>query len=61
MITYRLYYLKDGRILNTAEFDAEDDMAAIEAARARSADVDCELWCDSRLVAFVPKVATDEA
>lgn len=54
MITYRLFCLKDGRILSTALFEADDDIAAVEAARARRSPVDCELWCDSRLVAFIP-------
>ena len=51
---YRLYGLKDGRIISTAVFDAADDVAAVEAARARAALVDGELWCGSRLVAFIP-------
>ena len=54
MISYRLYCLKDGRIVSTALFEAEDDVAAIEAAHARGNDTDCELWSDSRLVAFIP-------
>jgi hypothetical protein len=53
VISYRLYCLKDGRILSTALFEAEDDLAAIEVARARRSQVDCELWAGSRLVAFV--------
>jgi hypothetical protein len=57
VILYRLYCLKDGCILSTADFEAEDDVAAIEAARTRGALTDCELWCDTRLVAFIP--ATD--
>jgi len=51
---YRLYGLKEGRITTTAVFDAADDVAAIEAAHARIALVDGELWCGSRLVAFIP-------
>jgi len=51
---YRLYCLKDGRILSTALIDAADDMAAIEAAQARRSQVDCELWNGSRLIAFIP-------
>ena len=54
MISYRLYCLEGGRIISTALFEAEDDVAAIEAARTRGNAVDCELWCDSRLVAFIP-------
>lgn len=56
MISYRLYCLKDGRILSTALFEAQDDVTAIEKARARSSSVDCELWAGSRLVAFIPAV-----
>ena len=54
MISYRLYCLQGGRIISTALFEAEDDVAAIEASRARGHTVDCELWCDNRLVAFIP-------
>jgi hypothetical protein len=54
VISYRLYCLKDGRIVSTALFEADDDVAAIEAAHARGSRLDCELWCDSRLVAFIP-------
>jgi hypothetical protein len=57
---YRLYGLKDGRIISTTVFDAADDIAAVEAARARSALVDSELWCGSRLVAFVPATPDPE-
>lgn len=59
MINYRLYCLKDGRIVSTALFEAEDDVAAIEAAHARRSQLDCELWCDSRLVAFIPSVSEE--
>lgn len=58
MISYRLYSLKDGRILSTVLFEAKDDVAAIEKAHARKSPVDGELWCDSRLVAFIPAVGT---
>ena len=51
---YRLYCLKDGRILSTSLIDAADDVAAIETARAANSLVDCELWFGSRLVAFIP-------
>jgi hypothetical protein len=57
VISYRLYCLEDGRIISTALFEAEDDVAAIEAARARGHAVDCELWADNRLVAFIPAAA----
>lgn len=59
VISYRLYCLKDGCIVSTDSFDAEDDVAAVKAAHARGNPVDCELWSDSRLVAFV-RAAPDE-
>lgn len=60
MLSYLLYGLRDGRIISTSVFEAADDVAAIEAARARDMPVDSELWCDSRLVAFIP-ATPDEA
>jgi hypothetical protein len=54
VINYRLYCLKDGCILSMSLFEAEDDVAAMEAARARRSQIDCELWSGSRLVAFIP-------
>ncbi len=60
MISYRLYCLEDGRIISTALFDADDDVAAIEAARERGNPTDCELWCDSRLVAFIPTATLEQ-
>ena len=59
MISYRLYCLKDGRIISTALFDAADDVAAIEAARASGNETDCELWSDNRLVAFIPAASEE--
>jgi hypothetical protein len=60
VIDYRLYCLKDGQIIGTASLEAEDDVAAVEAARARRASVDCELWSGSRLVGFIPARSRDE-
>jgi hypothetical protein len=54
VISYRLYCLEHGRVVSTSVFEAADDVAAIEAARARGHPVDSELWCDGRLVAFIP-------
>jgi hypothetical protein len=54
MISYRLYRLQDDRVCSTAMFDAADDVAATDAARAEGNALDCELWCDNRLVAFIP-------
>lgn len=54
MITYRLFCLKDGRIASTTIIEAADDVAATEVARRAGHDTDCELWCDGRLVAFIP-------
>ena len=59
MIDYRLYCLKDGQIIGTASLKAEDDVAAVEAARARRSGVDCELWSGSRLVGFIPAAVPD--
>lgn len=59
MISYRLYCLRDGRIVSTALFEAKDDVAAIEAAHARGGRLDCELWCDNRLVAFIPAASAE--
>ena len=61
MIDYRLYCLKDGQIIGTASLKAEDDVAAVETARARRSGVDCELWSGSRLVGFIPAIALDES
>lgn len=61
MISYRLYCLRDGRILSTAFFESADDVAAIESARGRAPEVDCELWCDNRLVAFIAAANPEDA
>ncbi len=60
MLSYLLYGLQNGRIISTSVFEAADDVAAIEAAHARLMPVDSELWCDSRLVAFIPATAERE-
>lgn len=51
---YRLYGL-DGvnRVASGEWFDAEDDEAAVEAAKNMMDGHDCELWQGSRLVARI--------
>lgn len=61
MLSYLLYGLRGGQIISTSVFEAADDVAAIEAAHARAMPVDSELWCDSRLVAFIPATPQEEA
>ena len=61
MIDYRLLCLKNGRIVDAPSFEAEDDVTAIEACRARRDSVDCELWSGSRLVAFISATLADDA
>ena len=60
MLQYRLNSHKDGRIISTIVFDAEDDDVAIEQARERSVLVDGELWCGRRLVASIPMISEPE-
>ncbi|HEX8842822.1 MAG TPA: hypothetical protein VF757_11055 [Sphingomicrobium sp.] len=52
MADYRLYGL-DGvnKVASGEWFEAEDDQAAIEAAKEMMDGVDCELWQGRRLVA----------
>jgi len=53
---YRLYGLdKVDKVASGEWFDAEDDVAAIEAAKDRMDGVDCELWQGKRLVARIPR------
>lgn len=56
VIGYRLYCMSGGQIVSTTAIEAENDVAATEAARAERPVIDCELWCDARLVAFIPAV-----
>jgi hypothetical protein len=56
VISYTLYVLQDEQVTRADTLEAPDDVAAIEAARARRMQADGELWCDDRLVAFVPGI-----
>ena len=57
MVTnYTLYALQDEHVFSAEMFEAADDVAAIETARARAMPMDGELWCDDRLVAFIARV-----
>ena len=52
MSSYRLYGLDGVRKVASAEWiEADDDHAAIEAARTRFDGGDCEVWQGRRLVA----------
>lgn len=52
MSSYRLYGLDGVRKVASAEWiEADDDQAAIEAAKARFDGGDCEIWQGRRLVA----------
>ena len=52
MASYRLYGLDGVRKVASAEWiEADDDQAAIEAARIRFDGAGCELWQGRRLVA----------
>lgn len=53
--SYRLYGLDGVRKVASAEWiEADDDRAAIEAARDRFDGGDCEVWQGRRLVARLP-------
>lgn len=52
MSSYRLYGLDGVRKVASAEWiDADDDHAAIEAAKTKFDGGDCEVWQGRRLVA----------
>ena len=53
--TYRLYCLDGANKVASAEWiDADDDKAAIEAAKILMDGHDCELWERTRLVVRIP-------
>lgn len=55
MAEYKLYFLDGkGRITRRHEFEAADDAAAIEAARAIEHKASCELWSGTRKVTLLP-------
>ncbi len=54
MSAYRLYHIDGGGRFSAAEWiEAEDDAAAIEAARAVNKSIAGELWQGQRFVARV--------
>lgn len=58
MVEYRLYGL-DGinKVARGEWIEAQDDQAAIEAAKATMDGHDSELWRGKRLVARIPRVS----
>ena len=55
MAEYKLYCLDPaGRIQRRHEYEAADDGAAINRARADFPDETCELWSGTRKVALLP-------
>ena len=55
MSEYKLYCLDQrGRIAQRHEYEAADDAAAIELARAQHPNATCELWSGTRKVALLP-------
>lgn len=51
MANYQIYRLDGlGRLTRGERFDAEDDEAAIAAARKLRGQGACELWCGGRIV-----------
>lgn len=57
---YRLYGL-DGvnKVASGEWFEADDDAAAVEAAKEMMDGHDCELWTGKRLVARIPRQGDD--
>jgi hypothetical protein len=54
MRDYRIYGLRDGRIINAHQFEAEDDSRALQEVTERFGHVDSELWNGDRFVASTP-------
>ena len=51
MASYRLYCLDwQGKIMAAEWIEAEDDAAALAAARALAKPTDCELWLRNRMI-----------
>jgi hypothetical protein len=51
MASYRLYCLdRQGKIIAAEWVEAEDDTAAMAAARALAKPTDCELWLRNRMI-----------
>ena len=56
MTGYRLYSLDGANKVASAEWiDADDDQAAVEAAKTMMDGQDCEVWQGARLVARIPR------
>lgn len=56
MVSYRLYSLDGMRKVASAEWiEAEDDRAAVEAAKTLMDGHEYELWQSTRLVARLPR------
>jgi hypothetical protein len=53
---YRLYSLDGANKVASAEWiDADDDQAALEAAKRMMDGQDCEIWQGARLVGRIPR------
>lgn len=60
MASYRLYRLDGVRLVSSGEWiEADDDQAAIEAAKEKFDGERCEIWQRSRLVARLDRRAGD--
>ena len=60
MASYRLYRLDGVRLVSSGEWiEADDDQAAIEAAKEKFDGEHCEIWQRSRLVARLDRRAGD--
>ena len=60
MASYRLYRLDGVRLVSSGEWiEADDDQAAIEAAKEKFDGNRCEIWQRSRLVARLDPTAGD--
>ena len=54
MSAYRLYHIDGGGRFSAAEWiEAQDDAAAMDAARALNKSIACELWQGQRFVGRV--------
>jgi hypothetical protein len=62
MASYRLYRLDGVRMVSSGEWiEADDDHAAIEAAKEKFDGERCEVWQGRRLVARLDEVGSDRA
>lgn len=56
MTAYRLYCLDGANKVASAEWiDADDDHAALEAAKRMMDGQDCEVWQGARLIGRIPR------